>query len=63
MNDVIHNILMELDYSPTDEAIAVVVKMLPGEIKHEAKYWGWSDTCVKESIYEFLKHKGGSFLE
>lgn len=63
MEDVIHDILMELDFSPTPEAIAVAFKMLPGDIKHEANYWGWSDTCVKEDIFAFLRDKGGSFLE
>lgn len=62
-HNVIHDCLIEADYSPTDEAIAVVYKLLPGDIKHEASYWGWSDTCVRESVYEFIQNKGGSFLE
>jgi hypothetical protein len=63
MNDVIHDILIELDFEPTDEAIACVVKMLPKDIKLEAARWGWSDTCVKDDIFVFVREKGGSFLE
>lgn len=62
-SDAIHDILLELDWAPTDEAIAVVVMMLPRCIKLEAEEWGWSDTCVRESIYAYLEGHGASFLE
>jgi hypothetical protein len=61
--DVIHDILLELDWNPTDEAIEVTHKMLPRSIKLEAEEWGWDDTCVKDETYSWLEDNGSSFLE
>ena len=47
----------ELD-KPSDEEIDSLIKQIPRHIMGEAFQWGFSDTCVGDSIYVWLQDKG-----
>ncbi len=56
MQNVIHDLLLEHGYdSPKDRVVEMICYIIPKRIRHEAQLFGWNDTCVKESIYEWLQ--------
>lgn len=56
MQDVVHDLLLEHGYdSPKDRVVDMICYIIPKSIKADAAEWGWSDTCVRESIYAWMK--------
>lgn len=56
MQDVVHDLLLEHGYnSPKDRVVDMICYVIPKDIKAEASVWGWSDTCVRESVYAWMK--------
>ena len=53
LHDIIYDITNKL---PSKEDIAKVLKELPENIKQDIEHWGLSDTCVRDSIYEYLEN-------
>lgn len=51
--NAIHDILLEKHDEPTRAMITDLYAALPDVIVNDAATWGWSDTQVREDIYEY----------
>lgn len=53
--DAVRFCLIGLEWDCDDAIISTIIPKLPKEVVHLAKRWGWGDTEVTESIFQFLK--------
>ncbi len=54
--DALHDIITSSQavYCPTRLQIKAIVMMLPAELIKAAKEWSFSDTVVRDKLYDFL---------
>ena len=54
--DVINDALVELGQEPNEALIALVLSIIPSDIKALAQEWGMADTEVREKIYNVIEY-------
>jgi len=54
--DVIYDATCEVKgFKPDAAEVVRIYRRIPERIHNEARIWGWQDTLVRESVYEFLE--------
>jgi hypothetical protein len=58
--DAMHDVIMEalnMDVSPTKEAIDYMWEHMPEDVKGTAIQWGCNDTVFRDNLYEWLQEE------